>query len=167
MDGRIKHKTETRIDAARLFDAGFGYKSVASQLLIPLATSRMWLDSYKQGRLIGLIPVSSNKTFSAETKLAAVEMFLAGSVKTEVMAQFNITTRAMLDKWVVIYRNQGPEGLKAKSRGRPKKNSDPGSETDAEKIFRLEMEVEVLKKLIALRSQEEAALLTKRRQSRH
>jgi len=30
MDGRRKHKTETRIEAARLFDAGFGHSAASS-----------------------------------------------------------------------------------------------------------------------------------------
>lgn len=165
MVGNIRYKTETRIEAARLFDAGLGFKLVAKQMRLPQGTMRIWQDTHKQGRLLGLGSVATYKKYSGEVKLAAVEKFLAGAVKTEVMAEFNITTRAMLNKWVAVYRDQGVEGLNPKPKGRPKKNTNPALETDSEKIFRLEMEVAVLKKLIALESQEEAAQLAKRKRS--
>lgn len=166
MTGRRVFTTETRIEAARLFDAGFGFKLVARQLRLSPGTMRLWQDAHKQGRLLGLGFVTKNKEYSGELKLAAVEKFLNGALKTEVMAEFNITTRAMLNKWLSIYRVQGVEGLMPKPKGRPKKNGNQALETDAEKIIRLEMEVAVLKKLIALESREEAAQLAKRRQSR-
>ena len=165
MVGRTTYKTETRIEAARLFDAGFGYKWVASQLRLPPSTMRIWQDNYSQGRLLGLGSVTKYKKYSPEVKLAAVEKFLAGAIKTQVMAEFNITTRAMLNKWVAIYRVEGFEGLKSKPKGRPRRSSELSLETDVEKIFRLEMENAVLKKLIALESQEQAALLARRRRS--
>lgn len=165
MVGRTSYKTETRIEAARLFDAGFGFKSVATQLQLPPSTMRIWRDNHSQGRLLGLGAVTKNKKYSPQVKLAAVEKFLGGALKTEVMAQFDISTRAILNKWVAIYRVEGVQGLDAKPKGRPKKNVDRSAESDAEKIFRLEMENAVLKKLIALESRDQAALLAKRRRS--
>lgn len=165
MDGRINYKTETRIEAARLFDAGFGYKWVSKELRLPQGTLRGWQDSHRQGRLLGLGSVTKNKKFATEVKIAAVEKFLSGAVKSEVLVEFNITTRAMLDKWVAIYRDQGSEGLTLKAKGRPKKGTGAALESDSEKILRLEMEVAVLKKLIALESRDQAALLAKRKQS--
>lgn len=165
MAGRYTHTTETRIEAERLFDAGFGYVSVGKLLGLSPGTCRVWHDGYKQGRLLGLGVMRTHKHFSAEEKVAAVEKFLAGSLKTEVMAQFGIGTRAVLNKWVVIYREQGVEGLQAKRRGRPKRDAGSLPETDAQLINRLEMEVAVLKKLIALESRAQAALLAKRKQS--
>lgn len=166
MVGNTRHKTETRIEAARLFDAGFGYKWVSKQMRLPEGTMRIWQDSHKQGRLLGLDSVTTYKKYSAKVKVAAVEKFLAGAVKPDVMLEFNISTRAMLNKWLAIYRDHGPEGLVEKPKGRPKQISDRGAETDAQKIHRLELENAVLKKLIALESQAEAAQLAKRRQSR-
>jgi transposase len=167
MDGRRKHKTETRIEAARLFDAGFGHSAVASLLKIPKGTSRQWFDSHRNARLLGLGFVSGNKHYSFELKLAAVEKFIAGSTKAEVLFEFDISTRALFNKWLASYRLHGVDGLKSKARGRPKRTFDPMLESDAEKIWRLEMEIEVLKKLIALTSQEEEAQLAKRKLSRH
>jgi transposase len=165
MVGNIRHKTETRIEAARLFDAGFGYKWVAKNLMLSESTMRIWQDSHKQGRLLGLGSVTSYKKYSAELKLAAVEKFLSGTVKPDVMLEFSISTRAMLNKWLAIYRDHGPQGLMEKPKGRPKQNKDRLLETDSQKIHRLELENAVLKKLIALESQEQAARLAKRKQS--
>jgi hypothetical protein len=98
MVGNIRHKTETRIEAARLFDAGFGYKWVAKNLRLSEGTMRIWQDSHRQGRLLGLGSVTSYKKYSAELKLAAVEKFLSGTVKSDVMLEFSISTRAMLNE---------------------------------------------------------------------
>jgi transposase len=165
MVGKIRHKTETRIEAARLFDAGFGYKWVAKQLRLSESTMRIWQDSHKQGRLLGLDSVTSYKKYSAELKLAAVEKFLSGTVKPDVMLEFSISTRAMLNKWLAIYRDHGAEGLMERPKGRPKQNMDRLLETDSQKIHRLELENAVLKKLIALEPQDPAARLAKRKQS--
>jgi hypothetical protein len=61
----------------------------------------------------------------------------------------------------------GAEGLALKPRGRPKKDLSRKPETEAEKIFRLEMEVAVLKKYNALVAAEEVLLLAKQKSSRH
>jgi transposase len=64
------------------------------------------------------------------------------------MAEFEITSRAMVNKWVAAYLVSGPEGLKPKPRGRPPKKV--GVETLEQKVARLEFENEALKKLQAL-----------------
>lgn len=166
MDNRERYTTETRIEAARLFDAGFGFTMIAKHLGLPTYTLRDWEDSHKQGRLIGLGSMGPKKQYSTEVKLAAVERFLTGTSKAQVLEDFQISTRAVFNRWLIIYRDFGADGFNGPPRGRPKKNRDRLLETDAEKIYRLEMENEVLKKLIALRMQEKAALLAKRKQSR-
>lgn len=167
MDNRVKHQIETRIEAARLFDAGFGYTQVSTYLKLSLGTMRDWQDLNRQGRLVGLVSMGVNKNYSEKVKLAAVEKFLAGTSKVVVMAEFGISTRSIFNKWVAAYRLLGAEGLASKPRGRPKRDLSGKPETDAEKIFRLEMEVEVLKKYNALVAAEEALLLAKQKSSRH
>ena len=167
MDNRVKHRIETRIEAARLFDAGFGYTQVSTYLKLSLGTMRDWQDLNRQGRLVGLVSMGVNKNYSEKVKLAAVEKFLAGTSKVVVMAEFGISTRTVFNKWVAAYRLLGAEGLTSKPRGRPKRDLSGKPETDAEKIFRLEMEVEVLKKYNALVAAEEALLLAKQKSSRH
>jgi transposase len=166
MDGRIKHQIETRIEAARLFDAGFAYSAIATHLRLPPGTLRDWQDAHRQGRLLGLAAMAENKHYSPEAKLAAIEKFLAGTTKAEIIDEFHISNRALFNKWLAIYRTQGAEGLAGKPKGRPKRRVDQSQETLEQKVYRLEMENAVLKKFHALMAKEEAALKAKRRQSR-
>lgn len=166
MDGRIRHQVETRIEAARLLDAGFGYSAIATQLRLPAGTLRDWQDAHRQGRLLGCAAMAESKQYSPEAKLAAIERFLAGTTKAEVIDEFGISNRALFNKWLALYRAKGAEGLAGKPKGRPKRSFDPSQETLEAKVYRLEMENAVLKKFHALMAKEEAALDAKRRQSR-
>ena len=163
MDKRVKHPSETRIEAARLFDAGFGFNAVAKALGIPGGTGRAWLDKHKQGLLLGLDAMSSNKAYSTDLKVAAVERFLSGVPKPDVLVEFGISNRSLFNKWVARYRASGPDGLVAQTRGPKPKSTVKASVSDAEKIRLLEMEVEVLKKYNALLAEEDLKLRTKRR----
>jgi transposase-like protein len=166
MDGRIRHQIETRIKAARLFDAGFGYSAIATRLRLPAGTLRNWQDAHRQGRLLGLAVMAENKHYSPEAKLTAVEKFLAGTIKAEVIDEFQISSRSLFNKWLAIYRSEGAQGLTGKPKGRPKRGVDQSQETLEAKVYRLEMENAVLKKFHALMAKEEAAPKAKRRQSR-
>ena len=166
MDRRIRHTTETRFEAARLFEAGFGYSTTANILGIPLGTARDWLHSHTQGRLLGLGAMATgNRTYSTDAKVAAVEKFLDGALKTDVLQEFDITGRALLNKWIAIYRAEGAQGLAHKPKGRPVKTHSPENETLEEKVYRLEMENAILKKYHALMEQEQA--LTARGKQSH
>jgi transposase-like protein len=91
------------------------------------------------------------QTYSKETKVAAVEAFLGGAIKSRVMKDFEIRSDASLERWVRIYRKDGPEGLVPKPVGRPRKHPAlSAEETLEEKVQRLEMENAALKKLQAL-----------------
>jgi transposase-like protein len=138
---------DVRIRAQELCDQGFGYHVVARQLSINLSTSRRWRDSARQGTLLGS-GVMGNKRYPFEVKVAAVERFLSGASTTEVVLEYEISTRALLNKWVAIYRDDGPDGLRPGRRGRPARN--PSKETLEQKVQRLEMENAALKKLQAL-----------------
>ena len=155
MYSRVKHSIETRFEASRLFDAGFGSDRVASKLAMSKETARQWRDQYRQGRLLDS-GAMGNKKFSRGVKVAAVEKFLAGSTKTEVMDEFGITTRAMLYKWVAIYRREGAGGLEPKRVGRKPRQQQP--ESLEEENERLRMENAILKKWVALAQEEDQRL---------
>jgi transposase len=165
MDGRINYSEEIRIEAARQFALGYGYHLVAKYLGLPLGTARKWQDAYRQGRLLHSGFVRENKFYPEQLKLAAVEKFLAGTPKTEIILEFGISTRAVFDKWVAAYRKDGPAGLAARPKGR--RPSVVGIESLEAKVYRLEMENALLKKFQALMAKEEAAQPSKRRRSRH
>jgi transposase len=165
MDGRFRYSEETRIEVARLFALGHGARAVATHLGLPHSTMRRWQDSYLQGLLLNSGFVRENKTYAYQLKLAAVEKFLAGTSKSQILLEFDISTRAVFDKWVAIYRKDGPSGLVAKPRGR--KPLVVGEESLEAKVYRLEMENALLKKFQALVTEEKTAQPSKRKRSRH
>lgn len=149
MDLRVKHSVEVRLEAVRLFDRGHGYKFVARVLGISPTTVRVWHDRHLNTGLLGLIPMSTNRNYPTELKVAAVEEFLAGATSAEVMSKYSISNRSILNKWVAAYRAEGADGLVAKKRGRPVVNVNL-PETPEQELARLRMENAVLKKLAAL-----------------
>ncbi|MDO8713986.1 MAG: helix-turn-helix domain-containing protein [Polynucleobacter sp.] len=165
MDGRIAHSDDVRIEASKQFALGYGYFTVAKFLGLPLSTARTWQDAYRQGHLLHFETMRENKVYPQELKVEAVEKFLAGTSKTEILLEFGITTRSVFDKWVAIYRKDGPSALAAKPKGR--RLLVEGTETLEAKVYRLEMENALLKKFQALMTEEEAARPSKRKRSSH
>ena len=153
------------MEVARLFALGHGARTVATYLGLPHGTMRQWQDSYRQGHLLHSASVREIKIYPHQLKQAAVEKFLAGTSKTDIVFEFGISGRSLFDKWVATYRKDGPDGLAPKPKGR--KPAVVGHESLEAKLYRLEMENALLKKFRALMAKEEAAQPSKRRRSRH
>jgi transposase-like protein len=145
--GKARLPDGVRVAAQEMFDHGLGYRSVAGQLALSTTTARRWNDRWRQGLLLGS-EAMAQKSYPFEVKVAAVERFLAGMSTSDVVLEYEISTRSLLDKWVAIYRAQGAQGLQPKLRGRIPK--DRSAETLEQKVKRLEMENTALKKLQAL-----------------
>lgn len=165
MDRRIGYLYEVRIQAAEQFALGYGARAVATYLNLPYNTVRIWEDSHRLGQLLNSGAVRENKAYPQHLKVAAVEKFLAGTPKSQILLEFEISTRALFNKWVATYRKEGPEGLVAKAKG--PKPSVVGTESLEQKIYRLEMENALLKKFQALMAKEQQARPSKRRQLPH
>ena len=163
MHGRISHSEETRTEAASYFSQGYGFHAVATYMGLPSGTMREWLDSYRQGRLLNFDLVRENRSYPQQLKVAAVEKFLAGTPKPEILLEFGISTRTLFNKWVLAYRKDGPAGLTPKPKGRKPAGID--GESLEEKVSRLEMENALLKKYQALVIADQAAQPSKRKQS--
>jgi transposase-like protein len=146
MDKSVTHQTETFIAAERPFDAGFGVSYIATSHSISRYTIWDWQNAYRQGCLSGLGAMRNNNRYSHTLKVAAVEKFLAGKAKADVLAEFGITSRAVLNKWVTAYRADGVLGLVDKPRGRKPRDKDPSSQSLEERIYHLDMENAVIKK---------------------
>ena len=153
------------MEVVRLFALGHGARNVATYLGLPYSTMRQWQDAHRQGHLLHSGSVRENKIYPHQLKQAAVEKFLAGTSKTDIVFEFGISTRSLFDKWVAAYRKDGPDGLAPKPKGR--KPSAVGHENLEAKVYRLEMENALLKKFQALVAEEKAAQPSKRRRSRH
>ena len=153
------------MEASRQFALGYGYFVVAKYLGLPRGTARTWQDAYHQGHLLHSGDVRENRIYSQQLKVAAVEKFLAGTPKTDIVLEFGISARSLFDRWVAIYRKEGPGGLAPKPKGR--KPQVVGTESLEAKVYRLEMENALLKKFQALMAKEKAAQPSKRKRSRH
>ena len=165
MDGRVGYSEEIRIQAAEQFALGYGARTVARYLGLPFDTMRIWQDSYRQGCLLNSGAVRENRSYPYSLKVAAVEKFLAGTPKSEIILEFGISTRALFNKWVATYRKEGAPGLVAKPKG--PKPSVVGQESLEQKIYRLEMGNALLKKFQALMAKEQLARPSKRKQLPH
>ena len=91
----------------------------------------------------GVMPSSAKKTYSQQTKLDAVTAYLSGDTATDVARRFGITTASQIYAWAKIYRDQGPDGLAWRRRGRPTSDNTPVD--DMTEVQKLAAEVEILK----------------------
>ena len=127
----------------------------------------------------GLERVKKQRSWTVEEKLTFVLQILNGKALTEVAFSAGISD-GLLSCWVHKYLTYGYNGLENKKRGRPlskepimnkKVVPDNLSESEREELVRLrernaylEAEIAVIKKLRALRKEQEAALLKARKQ---
>ena len=152
-----------RLRAAELYDMGRGRASIAALLGIPEETVRKWLDIYRSAGIEVLAMMGKkHAAYSFETKLAAVR-----AVVDEGMAKFGIASPSSLKKWLKAYREEGPEALGPKPKGRPKGSGSPTKEMTREqelerRVRKLEAENAYLKKSIALKAEKRSRTERKR-----
>ena len=158
-----------RLCAAGLYDEGRGRASIAALLGIPEETVGKWLDVYRSAGIEVLTMMGKkHNTYSFETKLAAVKAVVdEGMTKPEAMARFGIASPSSFKKWLKAYREEGPEALKPKPKGRPRGSGSPPKETTHEqelerRIQKLEAENAYLKKSIALKAEKRSRTARRR-----
>ena len=67
---------------------------------------------------------TTRNSYDHETKLACVKAHVEkGMTSTAAMEAFGVTSKSSFFRWCATYREEGPEALSPKKRGRPKKNS--------------------------------------------
>ena len=87
--------------------------------------------------------------------------------KPEAMARFGIASPSSFKKWLKAYREEGPEALKPKPKGRPRGSGSPPWEATREqqlerRIQKLEAENAYLKKSIALKAEKRSRTARRR-----
>lgn len=163
MAGNALYDVGLRLRAAELHDMGRGRASIAALLGIPEETVRKWLDIYRSAGIEVLAMMGKkHAAYSFETKLAAVR-----AVVDEAMAKFGIASPSSLKKWLKAYREEGPEALRPKPKGRPKGSGSPTKEMTREqelerRVRKLEAENAYLKKSIALKAEKRSRTERKR-----
>ena len=160
MTGNALYDVGMRLRAAELHDEGHGRATIAALLGMSEETVREWLCTYRSAGIEVLTMMGKKHTaYSFETKLAAVRAIVdEGMTKPEAMEKFGIASPSPFKKWLKAYREEGPEALRPKPRGRPRGSGSPSGETTREqelerRIKRLEAENAYLKKSIALKAE--------------
>ena len=169
MAHRTLYDAVTRSRAAELYDEGYGVRSIADLIHVPYGAVRKWIDTYKSVGVEGLMVMGSKHAkYSFETKVAAARAVVdEGMTKAESMAKFGIASTTPLKNWIKAYREEGPEALRPKPKGRPRGSGSPPKELTREqelerRIRKLEAENTYLKKSIALKAEKRSR--TARRQ---
>ena len=170
MAGNALYDLGLRLRAAELYDMGRGRASIAALLGIPEETVRKWLDIYRSAGIEVLAMMGKkHAAYSFETKLAAVRAVVdEGMTKPEAMARFGIASPSSFKRWLKAYREEGPEALRPKPKGRPRGSGSPAGEATREqelerRIRKLEAENAYLKKSIALKAEKRSRTARKPR----
>lgn len=98
--------------------------------------------------------MTKHKSYSYELKVEAAKAIVEGKLtKPEAMKIYGIKSKSSLDFWCRLYREEGPDALLPKPKGRKKKTEPSFSSREEEleaRVQELELENEILKRLNAL-----------------
>ena len=165
MAGNALYDVGMRLRAAELHDEGHGRAAIAALLGMPEETVREWLCTYRSAGIEVLAMMGKKHTaYSFETKLAAVRAVVdEGMTKPEAMEKFGIASPSPFKKWLKAYREEGPEALRPKPKGRPRGSASPAVEATREqelerRVRKLEAENAYLKKSIALKAEKRVSV---------
>ena len=146
--------------AVAWFEKGIADKATAGLL----GVARAPVDRlYRRWRIHGrgaLMTKPTKRAYSFEFKLALVERFAAGASAQDLASETGLSSPKLLETWARAYRREGPDALRPKAKGRPRKPADPPrvEPSEVERLRRenerLRAEVAYLGKLRALRAQE-------------
>ena len=150
----MRWNLETKQEAFRLFELGYGYKAVGARLGCPSATVMKWLYTFRVDGKEALL-VAGKRTYSQELKIAAARDFLEqGMSKPEIMEKYGIRSLSPLVKWIRTYSEGGPDALAARPAGRKRRQVSPVFESREEELLHriqeLELELAIQKRINAL-----------------
>lgn len=148
---------EQRSASMVMFEAGYGPEAIGNTFGVSRHRIRSLYDRWRISGKDALVPQSKTTRYAFEVKRDVVQRFLAGESKNDLAKEAGLPGPKTIQRWVKAYREQGEDGLRPKRRGRP-----PGAkreETELERLQRqnlyLQAEVAYLKKLKALRAQQQ------------
>ena len=151
---------EQREAAVALFETGWGAKAAATRLGL---RSKAVIRIHSLWRVCGgaaLVTKSTKRQFTFEFKLDAVRRFHAGESQVALAKELELSSPKLIKKWARKYRNEGEDGLRPKSPGRPASPPKAAqSESELERLRRenerLRAGVAFLGKVNALRDEEQ------------
>ncbi|WP_413228210.1 IS3 family transposase [Acinetobacter baretiae] len=159
-----KYSQEFKHKVVQAYLSGIGgYITVSQHFSVRHSLVEKWVEKYQKHGLDGLAVQSSKTAFSIEFKINAVQMILEGMSFQEARRQLNLSDPSLLSRWFQQYQEHGIDGLKPKLKGRPKYMLNPSKENQdktpnelLEELEYLRAENAYLKKLRALRLEQEA-----------
>jgi len=113
-DLRLKHDADSRGEAARLFETGYGYGLVASMISLPREAVRKWLYTFRAVGLEGLLNMGRTQAkCSWELKRAAVRAVVEDEMTVaEAMAAYGVASCSPLNRWCKLYCEGGADELR-------------------------------------------------------
>lgn len=151
---------EQRLGAVGLFEQGLSHDAVASRLGVSRNAVRRLEDRFKIWGRAALDRKPTKQVYSFEFKLALVRQFLdGGGTLPELARMHQLSSPKLLAKWIQSYREQGEDGLRPRTKGRPRATAEPSGEVVSEleqlrrENQRLQAENAYLKKVRASRNQ--------------
>ncbi|WP_319961232.1 transposase [Virgibacillus natechei] len=107
-----------------------GYKLLAKKYNMPSQTPLQdWVRASKTQGMEGLKRRKRKEAYSVQFKLDTVQFMLeTGASYQETADQFKLNNPSLINHWMKVFNEQGIEGLRPKSKGRPsmsKKHNKP------------------------------------------
>lgn len=113
------------------------------------STVKLWRERIDQGGVGAIDRPRKNNRYPQEFKLRVVEAYLRGEGDYRALAlEHGVRNSAQIRDWVKRYREGGDDALVVHPSGRRRKEP-AGEETLEQRCARLEMEVEILKRMAA------------------
>jgi transposase len=130
-----KYSEEFKIKlVTEYLDGNLGYKSLAKKYNMGSQTPIVeWVKAYKSQGLEGLKRRKTKKEYSVQFKLDTIQFMLrTGASHLETAVQFNLNHPSLTRRWMKTFQEQGVEGLKLKSKGRPSMSKKPNNQKKKE-----------------------------------
>ena len=179
----MKLKNEDLKEIARLIDEGYSYRRLAPKFGINNSNMQGIISRYKKHGLEAILR-KEPKSFSIEEKIATINRYYAGESKNSLATELNVGY-SVVHQWISKYERLGYNGLidnrgkpGVSKMGRPRKNQEKTSTTESmtpitdsereelnrlrKENYRLQMEVDCLKKLQALVQEQESRKMKKK-----
>ena len=133
--GKRKTEQRIRIKAIELHKQGFSRRQIAERVGVCPDTIKTWIAMYQNGQKDLLEDRPHTKSYSQQLKIAAVKAHIVeGKTLAETTALYGISDTSLLRRWCREYRETGCVSYE-----------DP-----AARIRELEMQVDILKKVLEL-----------------
>ena len=103
----MRWSMETRKRAAKLFEEGYGYKAVSTQLGMNRETARDWSYTWRALGSDALCRLEEPRVYTPETKMAVVRDRERGVPVIDVMQRYGVLNRSRIKDWCSLYRKKG------------------------------------------------------------